>query len=146
VAALIQASALAFTALKLAGAAYLIYLAIGAFRAGAEPLGQGARAEPAARLWRRGLIMNITNPKVAIFFLAFFPQFTDPGRGALALQILTLGAVFMAVTLVVFGAIALASGRLSSLLRRSARAQLWMNRVAGTVFAGLAAKIALSAR
>ncbi len=146
-AALIQASATAFTALKFAGAAYLLYLAYQAFRAPAQGIGGGGapKLRPAA-LYRRGLIMNITNPKVAIFFLAFFPQFTDPAQGALALQIAQLGLIFVFMTFVVFGSIALAAGGLSGWLTRTPRAQSVINKLAGVVFVGLAAKIALSER
>ncbi|MCV6586109.1 MAG: LysE family translocator [Marinibacterium sp.] len=144
VAALVQASAMAFTVLKLAGAGYLIYLAWGAFRAPAQALsGNGPRLSAAA-LFRRGLIMNITNPKVAIFFLAFFPQFTSPENGPVVAQIAGLGAVFMAVTFVVFSAIALLAGGLSHWLMRSQTAQIVINRLAGLVFLGLAGKILLS--
>lgn len=146
VAALVQTSALAFSALKIVGAACLVYLAYQAFRAPAQTIRGGAGAPGAGALYRRGRIMNITNPKVAIFFLAFFPQFTDPSRGAMIGQIALLGAVFMAVTFPVFSGIALVAGGLSRWLTESVRAQLWMNRIAGLVFLGLAGKIALSDR
>ena len=90
--------------------------------------------------------MNITNPKVAIFFLAFFPQFSDPSRGAMIGQIALPGAVFMAVTFLVFSGVALVAGGLRRWLTESVRAQLWMNRIAGLVLLGLAGKIAFSDR
>src|SRR5690606_27722067 len=98
----------AFTVLKLAGAAYLAYLAWGAFRApvlagGSSPV---VPRLSGAALYRRGIIMNLTNPKVSLFFMAFLPQFTSPARGPVALQTLSLGALFMLATLLVFGAIA----------------------------------------
>ncbi len=145
-AALIKASATAFTLLKFAGAAYLLYLAYQAFRAPAQGLEGNAPAMRPIALYRRGLIMNITNPKVAIFFLAFFPQFTDPTKGSVLLQIAQLGLIFMAITFVVFSSIALLAGGLSQWLTRSPTAQLVINRIAGLVFVGLAAKIALSER
>ena len=94
VAVLFQTSELAFTALKLIGAAYLLYLAWGAFRAGKSNLETGeteAKGVRLTHLYLRGIIMNITNPKVAIFFLAFLPQFADPSRGSLTLQLLLVG-------------------------------------------------------
>jgi threonine/homoserine/homoserine lactone efflux protein len=147
VAAILQASAVAFTVLKVIGALYLLYLAWLTFRAGASSLAANTTALPGWRaLYIRGIVMNVTNPKVAIFFLAFLPQFVDPARGSATLQMLLLGAVFMLATLIVFGAIAWAGGRLGEWLKRSARAQLAINRVAGTVFVLLALRLAFSAR
>lgn len=147
VAALFAASALAFIALKIVGAAYLLYLAYGAFRAGATAAPAADPAAGSARaLYLRGVAMNITNPKVAIFFLAFLPQFVAADRGPVAWQILQLGALFMATSLLVFGAIAAISGRLSGWLRRSPRAVPAMNKIAGLVFVGLAAKLATAQR
>jgi threonine/homoserine/homoserine lactone efflux protein len=147
VAALVATSAVAFAVLKYAGAAYLAWLAWKAFRAGAEPLGASADA-PAdpRRMYLRGIAMNVTNPKVAIFFLAFLPQFVSPERGSPAAQIFLLGAVFMLCSFVCFSAIALAADRLSGWLRRSARGQVMLNRAAGAIFLGLAAKLALAQR
>ena len=88
--------------------------------------------------------MNVTNPKVAIFFLAFLPQFVDPAWGAIPVQIAVLGLVFMASGMLVFGAIAWAAGRLGGWLRRSARAQIVINRLAATVFVLLALRLLLS--
>lgn len=147
VAALFATSELAFTALKLCGAAYLLYLAWGAFRAADSDLDATARAVGhRARLYGRGVVMNITNPKVAIFFLAFLPQFADPERGSLTLQIFLLGAMFMAATLLVFGAVAVFAGFLGDWLRRSANAQRVLNRLAGVVFVGLAIRLATTSR
>lgn len=148
VAALLQTHALAFTALKWAGAAYLMYLAWGAFKeaaAGAAAAGGddgrgGEKPAPLslARYYGRGVLMNISNPKVTLFFLAFLPQFTSPERGAVGLQIMLLGALFMGATALVFGAIALAAARVGGLLFRSARARRRLNICAGAVFLALA--------
>lgn len=142
VAVIFQTSAIAFTALKVIGAMYLAYLAWAAFNASAKDLeapGSGLRSDGA--LYRRGIIMNITNPKVSIFFLAFLPQFASPENGPLAPQILLLGGVFICVALIIFSAIALLAGVLGDWLRHSPRAQVYLNRIAGTVFAGLALKL-----
>lgn len=147
VAAVFATSAWAFNALKLVGAAYLLYLAYGAFRAGNS--GSAATSdEPlrASALYARGVVMNITNPKVAIFFLAFLPQFVVPEAGSVPLQVFQLGGLFIATTLVVFAAIAFAAGRLSRWLRGSARAIPVMNRIAGCVFVGLAARLVTAQR
>jgi len=148
VAAIFQASAVAFTILKYIGAGYLVYLAWQAFCAPVEKI-ESRPAGVAAdygKLYRRGIIMNITNPKVSIFFLAFLPQFTDPARGSVTLQILLLGAVFIAATIIVFGGIALLAGSLGEWLNRSTRVQNILNKLAGTVFLGLALKLATAQR
>lgn len=146
-AAIFATSATAFTLLKLAGAAYLVYLAWGAFHA---PDSVANSEKPAKRnkwqLYRRGIVMNLTNPKVSLFFLAFLPQFASPARGSVALQILSLGGLFIISTLLVFGAIALFSGGLGAWIQRSQKAQRVLNRTAGVVFLGLAVKLALANR
>ncbi|MEI7817463.1 MAG: LysE family translocator [Desulfuromonadales bacterium] len=146
-AALFKASATAFTLLKFTGAGYLLYLAWNAFRAGAIS-GPTAFTDHLSSgiLYRRGIIMNITNPKVSIFFLAFLPQFADPNRGHLSAQFLQLGGVFMVATLIVFGAISILAGVFGEHFRQSAFAQKVLNRAAGGVFAGLALKLALAQR
>lgn len=147
-AAVFAASAVAFTVLKFCGAAYLAYLAWQALRAPAAVASEvptGAPVTPGPSLGRmvgRGMVMNLTNPKVLVFFLAFLPQFADPARGGVALQLMVLGVVFMVATLLVFGAIACFSGVFGTLLQRSARAQTVLNRVAGLVFLGLAVRLA----
>ena len=143
VAVIFQASAMAFAALKLFGAGYLLYLAWQAFRASSEAIAAGKHNGLShAALYRRGIIMNVTNPKVSIFFLAFLPQFADPARGPLSIQMLLLGGVFIVSTIIVFGSIALLAGAIGQWLNRSPRTQVIMNRLAGTVFLGLAVKLA----
>lgn len=147
VAVLFQRSATAFTALKIVGALYLLYLAYGALRAGPASVRLKEDApQPYGRMYRRGIVMNITNPKVAIFFLAFLPQFVSPAAGPVTLQILLLGLLFIAATLVAFSMVALLAGAISRRLLRSDRAQIWLNRGAGLVFIGLAAKLATAQR
>jgi threonine/homoserine/homoserine lactone efflux protein len=146
-AALFKASAVAFTVLKFAGAGYLLYLAWLSFRAGAEtgPTAAADRLSSAA-LYRRGIIMNITNPKVSIFFLAFLPQFADPTKGPLSAQLLLLGGVFIIATIIVFGAISILAGVFGERFRQSAFAQKVLNRAAAGIFAGLALKLVLARR
>jgi threonine/homoserine/homoserine lactone efflux protein len=147
VAVIFQASTLAFTLLKLFGAGYLLFLAWQAFRASATKIQVSVNGElDSGRLYRRGIIMNVTNPKVSIFFLAFLPQFADPSRGPMTLQLLLLGGVFILATILVFGSIALLAGTLGEWLNRSEKTQWIMNRVAGTVFVGLALKLATTGR
>ncbi|QWP77019.1 LysE family translocator [Lysobacter sp. K5869] len=148
VAALFERSRLAFDLLKYAGAAYLLYLAWQSLRAPAMAVDgeAGAARAGAGKLYLRGIVMNLTNPKVSIFFLAFLPQFVDKQAGSVTLQMLALGATFIVATLLVFGALALSAGAVGQRFARSARAQRWMNRAAAAVFAGLAAKLATAQR
>ncbi|WP_423193884.1 LysE family translocator [Cupriavidus sp. H18C2] len=146
-AALLAASAVAFTILKVAGALYLVYLAWQAFRA---PVGQvgtpGHAARPVRNMYLRGVVMNLTNPKVVVFFLAFLPQFVNPQQGHVAVQLMVLGFVFIVATLLVFGSIAWFSGVFGRVLMRSARVQRAVNWFAGTVFLALAGRLVLSQR
>ncbi len=146
-AAVIKTSAVAFHVLKILGAGYLFYLAWQAFRSGG---GSDAELQVEAvrkrRLYMRGIVMNVTNPKVSIFFLAFLPQFIDPAKGAVIPQIMVLGALFIAATILVFGGVSLLAGAIGERLRNSAAARKFLNYMAGTVFAGLALKLALSGR
>ncbi len=146
-AAVFAASEAAFTALKLAGAAYLLYLAWGAWRA---PVSTDAGARPPrlsyATLYRRGIVMNLTNPKVSLFFLAFLPQFTSPARGSVALQTFSLGALFMLAAFVVFACIAFFSGWFSQHLQKSATTQKLINRGSALVFVGLAIRLITAGR
>jgi len=147
VAAIIQASPTAFTVLKYAGAAYLLYLAWQAFHAAntSDSSKQLSRPSP-SMLYRRGIIMNVTNPKVSIFFLAFLPQFADPARGSVFVQIFMLGGIFMLAALLVFGGVACLAESVNQLLRRSAFMERRLNRFAGVVFIGIAIKLALTQR
>jgi len=143
VAAIFQTSALAFSLLKVAGAGYLLYLAWQAFRTSAQNISSGTpELLSSRRLYRRGIIMNITNPKVSIFFLAFLPQFVTPSTGSIPLQIMMLGGIFILATLMVFGGIAVVAGYLGERLNRSENVQKILNRMAGTIFLGLALKLA----
>ncbi|MGB0130606.1 LysE family translocator [Chlorobium sp.] len=146
-AALVAASSLAFTLLKFAGAAYLLYLAWKAFRSGASvcsAVGEG----PADRwrLYRRGIVMNISNPKVSIFFLAFLPQFADPSRGPVVPQLLVLGLLFMVATMLVFGTLSMLAGGAGARLRQSEPARKIIDRIAGAIFGALALKLLLAER
>jgi threonine/homoserine/homoserine lactone efflux protein len=148
IAAMFAASAGAFTALKVLGAAYLAWLAWQAWWAPGEAhaAASQARALTAWALFARGVVMNLTNPKVVLFFLALLPQFVDPHRGAIAWQLATLGLVFIGATLLAFGVITWLADLLGPLLRSSASARRTMNRAAALVFAGLALRLATTQR
>jgi threonine/homoserine/homoserine lactone efflux protein len=147
VAVIFQASTAAFTILKLFGASYLLYLAWQAFRLAPNSGSDAEKVKLSVReLYLRGVIMNVSNPKVAIFFLAFLPQFAEPAHGSVPVQIIVLGALFMASAFVVFAAIAWGAGSLGAWFQRSERAPIILNRIAGTVFVALAVRLAVAER
>jgi len=142
---IITSSAMAFTALKVLGVCYLLYLAWGAFRAKASTISEiSNKPRGNFRLYRRGILMNISNPKLAIFFLAFFPQFIDPSLGHVARQTIELAAAFIAGFLIIFIAIAYLAGMLGEYLRSSNKVQTYLNRAAGIIFVGFAVKLAIT--
>jgi threonine/homoserine/homoserine lactone efflux protein len=149
VAALFAASDTAFTVLKIAGAAYLTMLAMQAFR---TPVGLQAGDHATSQSlspWRgyaRGVLMNLSNPKIVVFFLAFLPQFARPENGNLPLQLMILGLIFILATLLTFGVIACFAGTFGSYLRHSPRVQRYLHRTAGLVFLGLALRLVLTDR
>lgn len=147
-AAVLTAYPAAFETIRWAGVAYLVWLAIQAFRhpPTAALAGTDAAAAGVWRAWRDGIAVNLLNPKVAVFVLAFLPQFVDPARGAPFLQFLLLGAVLnvggTAINAMV-GAFAGGIGRVLTTSRRLVRA---FQVLSGTVFLGLAARLAFERR
>lgn len=144
VSALIRASAIAFTTVKVLGACYLVYLAILAWRAPAQEIsldGKKERADvlPAWSLIRRGALMNLTNPKVIIFFLAFFPQFLVEGY-SVPIQNTIMGITIICTCLLVFGGIAICADKVRALIT-SAKVQRNVNRTGAFVFVCLALNI-----
>jgi threonine/homoserine/homoserine lactone efflux protein len=135
---LLASSATAFTVVKYAGAAYLILLGMRRLLT-REEVGEEALRPPRAnrRIFRDGVVVNVLNPKTALFFLAFLPQFVEPGASAATLQILLLGLIFVVIAFCSDSLWALTAGTLGSWLRRS-RWYLGVKRwVTGTVFVGL---------
>lgn len=146
--AIIVASATAFTVIKLAGAAYLVYLGVSVLVRRA-PDGLVPEAAPPRRLRRvftDGVVLNILNPKTAVFFLAFVPQFVDVDAGNTTLQIVALGATFVAIGLVTDGLFALAGGWIGGRLRRDPRLERRTETAAGAIYIGLGLTTALSGR
>ena len=140
---------MAFTLLKTIGAAYLVYLAWLSFKAKPETQQleqKNTKAKASAlQMYSRGIIMNVSNPKVTIFFLAFLPQFINNNLNiSISMQILQLGALFMLSTLIVFGGIAVFSGFVGRKLQQSAMAQVIINKAAALIFVGLAIKLITS--
>lgn len=144
VAAIFHASPAAYATLRTIGACYLLYLAWLAFRASAASTEMsGRKTVLLPRLYMRGVIMNITNPKVTIFFLAFLPLFAEPERGPVAFQIIGLGLLFIISTILVFGFVALTAGSVGQWLNRTPAAWRVMNIIAGIVFILLAGGLLL---
>ena len=147
VAVIFQTSQYAFSALKYAGAAYLLYLAWQAFTASKGKFeGDKSKSETAPKQFLRGFTLCIANPKLTIFFLAFFPQFVVPENGPIIAQFYQLGALMICVTLVVFGAVAIAAGSLGAWIKGTPKTQIWLNRISGIVFVSLAVKLATAAK
>ncbi|MGR6873998.1 LysE family translocator [Pseudomonas sp. HK3] len=147
VATIFKTSEFAFNSLKVIGAVYLLYLAWQAFRSGAVKTSEVPNVQASwQQLYLRGVVMNITNPKVAIFFLAFLPQFADPSVGLVSVQMIVFGCLFIVTALCIFCLIAWSAGFLGEWLKHSDRAQKIINTIAGTVFVGLAIKLVISER
>lgn len=145
-AALLHSSALAFQALKYAGVAYLFYVAWATWRdrsAFAVEAGQAARSLAAAVVIK-AFLLNILNPKLTIFFLAFLPQFVTPDAARPLLQLFALSGVFMAMTFVVFVAYGLLAHAFRHAVIESPRVQAWLRRGFAAAFVGLGANLALS--
>ncbi|MCA2225445.1 LysE family translocator [Nonomuraea aurantiaca] len=142
ISALVAASATAFTVIKYAGVAYLVWLGVRKLMnrtaASAEDVAE-IEVHSKRRMFWEGFVVNVLNPKTAIFFLAFLPQFTDPAAGPLAPQILVLGLVWMGLGMTTDGTYALLSSALAGRVRRSTRARRRLDIGSGLVYLGLAA-------
>ncbi len=136
-----------YDAVRLAGAAYLLWLAWKAFRADGAATGPSAIGpERLDRIFAQGFLTNVLNPKVALFVLALFPQFVAPGTTDLLAPFLLLATVFNAIGILVNGAVILAAGRLGARITATPRFARWGQRLLGTVFAGLALRLVFDAR
>lgn len=146
-AALMHVSALAFHLFKLAGAAYMLYLAWATWRErGSLSLDKPHEAGSAGRIVLRAFLMNILNPKLTIFFLAYLPQFVLPDAGAPLVQMLQLSAVFMGMTLAVFVIYGLLAHAAQRAILGSPRVLAWLQKGFAAVFASLGINLALSDR
>ncbi|HEY2498505.1 MAG TPA: LysE family translocator [Candidatus Angelobacter sp.] len=146
IAALLRSSPVAFNLVRYAGAAYLIYLGFKLLRQKADLSSRQLRHESLTSIFRQGVITNVLNPKVAIFFLAFLPQFIDAHRGSVILQILLLGLIFNVGGTLVNLAVAYAGGTLGELLRRNQRIAQLQRWFTGLVFVGLGLRLAWQRR
>lgn len=144
-AAVMHTSALAFQALKYAGVAYLFYIAVATWRDTSAFAIDGSNAPASAiGLVVKAFLLNILNPKLTIFFLAFLPQFVRPGTTEPLLQLLVLSATFMAMTFVVFVAYGFLAHVFRQAVSASPRVQAWLRRGFAATFAGLGANLAFT--
>jgi threonine/homoserine/homoserine lactone efflux protein len=145
--ALLRASEWLFLALKLVGAAYLVYIGVQLLRARrAELAMSGGSPRSLRRLFFDGALSNIANPKIAVFYFAFLPQFVRPGATHPTLSIFVLGLAFAALTFLVKGPVGLGAGVLSGWLRSRPRALVWLYRTSGIVLVGLGVRLAFERR
>lgn len=142
VSALLASSALAFSIVKYAGAAYLIFL--GARTLFGDEPATGPAALPNRRLFRQGVVVAVLNPKTALFFVAFLPQFVDSARGSVPLQIGVLGALFLVLAVISDGVYAVVAGTVGQRLRRVSRSNGRFKRFSGGVYIALGVAAAIS--
>jgi threonine/homoserine/homoserine lactone efflux protein len=146
-AAIMQTSALAFQVLKYAGVAYLFYLAVITWRDRSPMATQAVQGKGGMRgLVIKAFLLNILNPKLTIFFLAFMPQFVEPSAASPLAQLLGLSAVFMAMTFGVFVVYGLLAHAFRRAVVESPQVQAWLRRGFASAFAGLGAQLAVSER
>jgi threonine/homoserine/homoserine lactone efflux protein len=145
--AILRTSEWLFIALKLIGAAYLIYLGIGLLRAkSADLLVQSTTHRSYGRLFFDGALSNVSNPKIAIFYFAFLPQFVLPNASHPTLSVFMLGLVFAALTFLVKGPVGVFAGLLSAWIRTHPRVLTWVYRSSGALLVGLGVKLAFERR
>ncbi|MBS4081183.1 LysE family translocator [Pseudomonas rustica] len=135
----------AYDLVRFAGAAYLAFLAWKALTSSSSPLApdEALTPTPLLRIFRQGLVTNLLNPKMALFVLALFPQFVDPTKGSLVVQMLAFATILNAIGLVVNGAVILLASKVGSKLASNASIAKRLNQLLGVVFIGLATRLAL---
>jgi threonine/homoserine/homoserine lactone efflux protein len=144
IAALLRSSPLAFQILKLAGAAYLVWIGVKALRSQGLAAAGDRERQPLSTIFRQSVLGNMMNPKVTLFFVVFLPQFVDPhGAQSVTLQMLELGGLFMLQTVVVFSIFGLCAGTIGGWLKRRPRAGVWLDRLAGVTFIAIGIRVAL---
>ncbi|WP_026330282.1 LysE family translocator [Caldimonas manganoxidans] len=146
VSAVIAASPMAFSVLKIVGGLYLIWLGVQALRSrgSAQVVRDGLGEASLRRLFFKGVFANAINPKVVLFFLSFLPQFVLPARGHVGWQMAQLGVVFTLQAAILFSLLGLFSGVIGQWLHKAPRIGLWLDRVAGAVFVGLGLRLIVS--
>ena len=146
ISAVFYSSVVAFNAVKWAGAAYLLYLAYKTLKERSAIRLSSADDRPAAALFKRGFIMNILNPKVAMFFLAFLPQFVTANTAHFPLEMLLLGFIFMVQAVIIFCLIGYFSGSIGSFMLSRPRIAKYFDWLTAGVFASLGVRLALAER
>ncbi len=145
--AVLMTSALAFGIVKFAGAGYLVFLGIKSMLEKSDDLHLTAAASISPmRAYRQGLLTEVLNPKTALFFLAFLPQFVHPARGFVIGQFAVLGFIFVGMSVAYISLVALAAGHLSDWLKRHSRVGRWQGRFVGVIYLALGAKLMLQER
>jgi threonine/homoserine/homoserine lactone efflux protein len=144
--AIMQAGSVVFEVVRYAGVIYLVFMGFSMIRdAGALPLDDGnASIDPMGPVVWRGILLNVLNPKLTVFFFAFLPQFLDASPGLLDPKLIGLGGIFMLMTLVVFAVYALASAGIRDLVLAAPVARRWIERALGALLIGFAARLALT--
>lgn len=144
IAVLLRASPFAFQIVKLAGAAYLVWIGIKALTSRGLAQAHARAPQPLSTVFRQSVIGNMLNPKVTLFFIVFLPQFVDaPGSMSVALQMIGLGLVFMLQSIAVFSLFGLCAGVIGTWLKRRPGAGVWLDRLAGATFVALGLRMAL---
>ncbi|MBV6658708.1 MAG: LysE family translocator [Devosiaceae bacterium] len=147
ISAVIMASAFLFTLIKYLGAAYLVYLGIRAILDRSVPdMGATAPALTARTAFHQAIVAEVLNPKTALFFLAFLPQFVDPANGLIALQLTIFGVVLVLLGLLSTVVFALSAGSLGAFLRRNPTVLKWQGKVVGGIYCALGVRLALQER
>jgi threonine/homoserine/homoserine lactone efflux protein len=146
VSAIIAASPTAFTALRIGGGLYLVWLGIGALRSTGGQSAASAKAPPQSlkSLFMKGLLANAINPKIVLFFLSLLPQFLIAANGNVPGQMLALGVTFTVQAAILFGLLGYFAGAIGAWLERKPGAGKWLDRLAGTVFIALGLKLIVS--
>ena len=145
ISAIIYQSTIIFTIVKFAGAAYLLYLAWQSFRAKGDPFTlQQQNTQAYIELYKKGILMNILNPKVSLFFLALLPQFVNPSQGHVAFQMLILGIVFLIQALVLFSLFSIFAGKVRQVIIGKPAIAKRLNTVQGILFTFIGIQIAIS--
>lgn len=147
ISAILMASALAFTAVKLIGAAYLIFLGVQALRSAGKSFAADTIPTGPISAWeayRQGVLIDVLNPKVAIFFMAFLPQFIRSDAGPVSAQLILLGLVVIAIGIVVELFVVILAAKTTGFFRSSPKVGKWLDRVMGSILVALGFRLALS--
>jgi threonine/homoserine/homoserine lactone efflux protein len=145
---IMQAGSVVFEAVRWVGVAYLVFMGFSMIReAGTLPLeGQDAPGDPAGQVVWRGILVNVLNPKLTLFFFAFLPQFLDASPGLFDVKLIELGGIFILMTLAVFAVYAVASAAVRDLVLAAPAARGWIERAFGAILIGFAARLAFTDR